>query len=66
MAKNLLTPQMINTLRKEYGKINFVDPELPAYQKLTSFLDKMTQDQLKQLADAKIKFVSVLARNRIK
>jgi len=57
---------MINTLRKGYGKINFVDPSLPAYQKLTLFLDNMTQDQLKQLADAKIKFVSALARNRIK
>lgn len=56
----------IAKLREDYAKINTVDPSGKAYQKLTGTLDKMSQPQLKQLAGAKIKFISGLARNRVK
>jgi len=56
----------IEKLRKEYGKINTVDPESSTYKSLIKQLDKMDQKLLKQVADAKIKFVSSLARNRLK
>jgi hypothetical protein len=52
-------------LRNGYASINTVDPCGKAYPKLIAMLDKCNQATLKQLADANIKFVSVLARNRI-
>lgn len=52
-------------LKNEYGKITSVDPSQPTYKKLTSFLDRLSDEQLKQLAQAKIKFVSGLALNRV-
>ena len=60
--------QMMDTLRKEYGKISKVDPSSPTYKKLTDMLDRLAKSNpqlLKKLADAKIKFVSPLAMNRV-
>lgn len=56
----------IDALREAYQGINKIDPAMPSYQKLIGMLDKMSQPQLTQLADAGIKFVSRLAANRIK
>lgn len=58
--------KQIAQLRKEYGTVNRVDPDKPAYKALIKHLDSLSQDQLKELANAKIKFVSSLARNRLK
>ena len=60
--------QMMDMLRKEYGKISKVDPGSPTYKKLTDMLDRLAKSNpqlLKKLADAKIKFVSPLALNRV-
>tara|TARA_Y100001963_G_C6779497_1_gene449111 strand:- start:690 stop:3131 length:2442 start_codon:yes stop_codon:yes gene_type:complete len=60
--------QMIDMLRKEYGKLSKVDPSQPTYKKLTALLDKIAKVNpglLKKLAKAKIKFVSTLAQNRL-
>ena len=60
--------QMMDMLRKEYGKISKVDPSSPTYKKLTDMLDRLAKSNpqlLKKLADAKIKFVSPLAMNRV-
>lgn len=65
-TQELLTPQHIETLRAGYDGIERVDPCGLAYNKLVTFLDRLSQPQLKQLADSKIKWVSSLARNRIK
>ena len=60
--------QMMDMLRKEYGKINRIDPTSPTYKKLTDMLDRLAKSSpqlLKKIADAKIKFVSPLALNRV-
>jgi len=62
--KGAFTKDMLDKLRNDYGKLNRVDPSKPAYKKLTDLLDGLTKEQLKQLVDAKIKFVSKLALNR--
>ncbi len=63
-VKGKFTPKQIDTLRKEYAKIGTVDPSEPTYKKLTAFLDGLDDDQIAQLAKAKIKFISGLALNR--
>jgi len=55
----------LSRLRSAYSKLDRVDPLKPGYQKLAPYLDGLTQPQLKQLADARIKFLSKLAANRI-
>jgi hypothetical protein len=64
--KTLFTDSQIELLRKEYEKIKSIDPALPTYKKLTDFLNSLPQENLKQLADAKIKWISSLALNRVK
>ena len=55
----------LSMLKKEYGKISRVDPSKPTYKKLTDMLDRMTDEQLQQIKDAGIKFMSSLAANRL-
>jgi hypothetical protein len=59
------TSSQLSMLKKEYGKIGRVDPSKPTYKKLTDMLDRMTDEQLKQIEDADIKFMSKLAGNRL-
>ena len=55
----------IDRMRKEYSSLGTIDPSQPTYKRLTELLDNMSDEQLKQLAQAKIKFVSSLALNRV-
>ena len=64
--ESTLEEATVEELRAAYSSINGIDPESPAYTKLTNLLDKMDQKTLKTIVDAKIKFVSSLALNRIK
>lgn len=57
--------QMIEELRKEYGAIERVDPGSPIYENLLMALDMLDTPKLQMLADAQIKWVSMLARNRV-
>jgi hypothetical protein len=59
------TVSQLARLRDAYAKLEGVDPSKPAYRKLSPYLSGLTQPQLKQLAGAKIKFLSALARNRV-
>lgn len=59
------TDDHLDKLRKSYSTINKIDPSHPTYTKLTKKLDSLPHEHLKQLANANIKFVSVLARNRV-
>lgn len=59
------TSDMIKTLKDVYGKINKIDPSSSAYKRLTTLLDGLPKDQLKTIANADIKFVSLLAKNRL-
>lgn len=56
---------LIKQLRSSYGSIDKIDPEGPAYKRLIAILDKADVSTLKALVSADIKFVSVLARNRL-
>ena len=56
----------IEIMRKAYGTLKTMNPSSPTYKKFIKFLGKLPKDQLKQLAAANIKFVSMLAKNRIK
>ena len=56
----------IEIMRKAYGTLSRMDPSSPTYKKFIKFLGKLPKNQLKQLAAANIKFVSMLAKNRIK
>ena len=57
---------MIDQMRKAYADINRIDPSGPSYKKLVAILNKSDQKTLKRLAMADIKWVSSLARNRLK
>ncbi len=59
------SPAMVAKLKAEYGKISGIDPSSDSYKKLIAMLDKMDKKDLQTLADAGIKFVSGLARNRV-
>lgn len=65
-APQLLSDAQLAELRAQYETIAAVDPCKPTYSVLCRFLDRMPQELLKQLADARIKFLSPLARNRVK
>lgn len=56
---------LINQLRTAYSNIDRVDPGSEAYKKLINILNSMSLKDLKIISNANIKFVSVLARNRI-
>lgn len=57
---------MVASLRKAYGNIDRIDPSSQSYKKLTDFLDKLPKDMLEMLAQADIKWVSMLAKNRLR
>lgn len=66
MTNNKTKQTMINELRAAYANVQKIDPCGPAYTKLVALLNSLPQDMLRELADANIKFVSLLARNRVK
>ena len=58
-------PSQIAALKAEYSKINRIDPSSDTYKKLIAMLDKLDLKSLQSLAGAEIKFVSMLAKNRV-
>lgn len=59
------TASQLDALREHYAGIETIDPLSDSYMKLTAKLDAMSLPILKQLADARIKWISSLARNRV-
>jgi hypothetical protein len=59
------TVAQIEALRREYGRLDRIEPDSASYKQLTAKLDVMPQVLLQQLAAARIPFVSALARNRV-
>jgi hypothetical protein len=57
--------KQIAELRIAYGALERVDPSSPVYENLLKALDMLDTPKLQMLADAQIKWVSMLARNRI-
>ena len=62
----MLAQTQVDMLRDGFAKISRIDPCSETYVKLIALLDSLNQPALRQLADAKIKFVSLLALNRVK
>lgn len=60
----LFTDEALDTLRQMYAPIQTVDPAQPTYPRMCALLDRMSDPVLLQVAEAKIKFLSPLARNR--
>lgn len=60
------TDKQIEMLRKEYETLQKMDVTSKAYKNLIVLLNKLDQKHLKRLASANIKFVSALAKNRVK
>lgn len=56
----------LEQLKASYSSIDRVDPESENYKKLTRMLDSLSKEHLQQLASSKIKFVSLLAANRVR
>lgn len=54
----------IEELRSAYASIKTIDPEGLAYKQLCLFLDARSDEELKELALAGIKWVSSLSLNR--
>jgi hypothetical protein len=61
-----LTRAMVDTLRDAYAVVDRVDPTTPAYRGVCRLLDQMSQDDLKMLRDANIRWLSSLADERVK
>lgn len=64
--EEVFTKAHIDALKSAYGNIKKIDPNSSSYKKLTKMLNSMTDEQLKSLAKADIKFVSSLAKNRLR
>lgn len=65
-SRKTFTPSQIEKLRQQYGAIEKIDPDSFAYTMLIAWLDSSEQALLRQLARSNIKFVSPLARNRVR
>lgn len=60
------TGAQIQQLKESWGTMDHIDPCTKAYDSLIKLLDSLPLLLLKQLAAADIRFVSVLAGNRIR
>lgn len=56
--------ETIDMLRKEFGRLERLNPDGPIYRKLVDILDNANDEALVAIKDAKIPFVSTLALNR--
>ena len=59
------TSEQIKNLRKEFSKIDRVDPTSPTMQKLTKLIKGMSDEDLEEIKNAKIPFVSGIALSEI-
>jgi hypothetical protein len=55
----------LGLLKYAYKDIDKINPADPMYKRVVVMLDKLSKQELKQIADADIKFLSLLAKNRL-
>ena len=60
-----ITLSHIELLRTTFDTVKGINPSGSAYKNLVAFLDNLSKSSLKKLANARIKFVSPLAKNRL-
>jgi len=61
-----ISPTHIEMLRTMYASVKGINPSGSAYKNLIDYLDNMTIRNLQKLSRAKIKWLSPLAKNRLK
>jgi hypothetical protein len=61
-----LTPDMMRTLRNAYAGVDHVDPTSEAYHGVCRLLDRLSQEDLRILRDANIRWLSSLADERVR
>lgn len=52
-----MSATQLATLKKEYSKIDKIDPSSPAYKKMKKKLESLPDNVLQQIKDAEIKFL---------
>jgi hypothetical protein len=62
----MMKPAQLATLKKEYAKINKIDPTSPAYKRMKLKLSSLPTEVLQQIIDAEIKFLQWDAKDIIK
>ena len=55
----------LGILKYAYKDIDKINPSDPMYVRVAQMLDKLSKQELQQLIDADIKFISLLAKNRL-
>ena len=55
----------LGILKYAYKDIDKINPSDPMYIRVAQMLDKLSKQELQQLIDADIKFISLLAKNRL-
>jgi len=63
-AEGKFSPDQLNKLREAYLDLPAIDPISPTYSALTRALDSLDNGQLRQLANADVRFLSALSLNR--
>ena len=58
--------QQIVTLKKEWASVDKINPSSLKFKELKTYIDGLSKNQLQQLVDADIKFISVIARNKLR
>jgi arsenate reductase-like glutaredoxin family protein len=61
-----ISPSQISRLKKEWGSVGRIDVTSKEYKDLEALIDGLSDQQLKQLANADIKFISDMARIKSK
>lgn len=61
-----ISQSQISRLKKEWGSVGRIDVTSQEYKSLEAFMDLLSDQQLKQLASADIKFISDMARIKSK
>ena len=61
-----ISPTQIEMLRTMYATVKGINPSGSAYKNLITYLDELSRRNLLKLSRAKIKWLSPLAKNRLK
>lgn len=65
MAKEIFAPSKIRELRLAYSRLEKIDPASDTYHKLKEKIDAMPFAMLHQISISNIKWLSMLAQNRV-
>lgn len=64
-AGSVFSKVQLDKLREESAKIGRVDPDSPTLKKLREFISRLTDQQLAQLAGAKIQWMTYLSKSEL-